>query len=263
MSEKTQSVLPILLKELRLPTMLRYWQDFSEKATLEGWPPTDYLRVLCEHEVENRTDRRLSRRITESKIPRGKSLESFDFSACQSLNKSHINALASGDAWIKSGMNLLIFGPSGVGKTHIAVAIAEQLLFNGFKVLFTRTTELVQKLQAAKQRLELSSFLGKLDKYDCLILDDFGYVKKDQLETNVLFELISERYERRSLIITCNQPFQEWDQIFEDKTMALAAVDRLVHHGTILEMNEQSYRKKTALNRCNSVGQKKEAEKKG
>jgi len=107
----------------------------------------------------------------------------------------------------------------------------------------------VQKLQTAKSRLDLPGALSKLDKYDCLILDDFGYVKRDNLETSVLFELISERYERRSLIITCNHSFKEWDQIFADKTMALAAVDRLVHHGTILEINEQSYRKKSALAR--------------
>lgn len=250
MSEKTQSIVPILLRELRLPTMLRFWKDFADKATIEGWPPVDYLRTLCEHEVTNRQDRRLNRRIADAKLPKGKSLESFDFSACKSLNKSQINALASGDAWVKNGMNLLIFGPSGVGKTHIAAAVGEQLILNGFKVLFQRTTELVQKLQAAKNRLDLPGALSKLDKYDCLILDDFGYVKRDNLETSVLFELISERYERRSLIITCNHSFKEWDQIFADKTMALAAVDRLVHHGTILEINEQSYRKKSALARC-------------
>ena len=116
-------------------------------------------------------------------------------------------------------------------------------------MLFTRTTELLQKLQDAKRKLTLPAALEKLDKYDCLILDDFGYVKKNEIETSLLFELICERYERKSLMITCNQPFQEWDQIFEDKRMAIAAVDRLVHHANILELQVQSYRKKEALER--------------
>lgn len=115
----------------------------------------------------------------------------------------------------------------------MVAAIGEQLVQNGFRVLFIRTTELVQKLQAAKRDLNMPSALEKLDKYDCLILDDFGYVKKDELETSVIFELISERYERKSIMITCNQPFKEWDQIFQDKAMALAATDRLILENSI------------------------------
>ena len=136
MSEKTNSVIPLLLRELRLPTMLRMWEDFADKALVEGWSPIDYLLTLCEHEVTDRQDRKLKRRIADSKLPKGKSLESFDFSVCHSLNKSQINALGSGDSWVKNGMNLLIFGPSGVGKTHIAAAVGEQLVLNGYKVLF-------------------------------------------------------------------------------------------------------------------------------
>ena len=125
---------------------------------------------------------------------------------------------------------------------------------NGFRVLFNRTTELVQKLQAAKKGLSLPAALEKLDKYDCLILDDFGYVQKDELETSVLFELICERYERKSMVITCNQPFKDWDRIFVDKQMAIAAVDRLVHHATIFEVEAESYRRKQALNKKKSKG---------
>ena len=109
-------------------------------------------------------------------------------------------------------------------------------------MLFTRTTDLVQKLQAARRDLALAGTLAKLDNFDCLILDDLGYVRKDQAETSVLFELIAERYERRCLITTCNQPFSEWDQIFPDPAMTVAAIDRLVHHATILELNTESYR---------------------
>ena len=113
-------------------------------------------------------------------------------------------------------------------------------------MLFTRTTDLVQKLQAARRDLSLPATLAKLDKFDCLILDDLGYVRKDQAETTVLFELIAERYERRSLVITCNQPFGEWDQIFPDPAVTVAAIDRLVHHATILELNTESYRRRAA-----------------
>jgi len=128
---------------------------------------------------------------------------------------------------------------------------------SGYCVFFSRTTELVQKLQAAKREYNLPSALEKLNKYDCLILDDFGYVQRDQTETSVLFELISERYENKSLLITCNQAFDEWDKIFMDKGMAIAAVDRLVHHATILELNVESYRKRSALAQVTKLQKKK------
>lgn len=134
-----------------------------------------------------------------------------------------------------------------MSKILLAAAIGMRLLDCNIRVLFTRTTELIQKLQAAKQALQLQSALSKLDKYDCLILDDFGYAKKDQMETNVLFELICERYERKSVIITCNQPFGEWGEIFQDRAMAVAAIDRVVHNAHILQINAESYRKNSLI----------------
>jgi DNA replication protein DnaC len=253
---KEAAILPMLLKQLRLPTMSRLWEEIHKEAIEQAWTSTKYLKVLCEHELSHRDNRRLSRHMAEAQLPRGKSLESFDFSVVPSLNKSQISAFASGDFWIKSGGNLLIFGPSGVGKTHLAAAIGEQLLQAGYRVLFSRTTDLVQKLQVAKREYTLPSALDKLNKYDCLILDDFGYVQRDQTETSVLFELISERYENKSLLMTCNQPFAEWDKIFMDKAMAIAAVDRLVHHATILELNVESYRKRTALTQAAKLSKK-------
>jgi len=244
---KEAAVLPMLLKQLRLPTMSRLWKEMNTEAVEQGWTPTRYLKALCEHELSDRDNRKLARYMAESQLPRGKTLETFDFRAIPSLNKSRITAFASGDVWIKSGKNLLIFGPSGVGKTHLAAAIGEKLVEAGYRVLFSRTTEVVQKLQVAKRECNLVSALEKLNKYDCLILDDMGYVQKDQTETSVLFELISERYENKSLLITCNQTFDEWDKIFMDKAMTIAAVDRLVHHATILELNVESYRKRAAL----------------
>lgn len=254
---KEAGSLPLLLKQLALPTMQALWQDFASKAMDQGWHPARYLKELCEQEVADRHCRRLARHMRESHLPSGKSLETYDFGVMPSLNKTQVMGLASGDAWVENGRNLLIFGPSGVGKTHLAAGIGEKLIEAGYRVLFMRTTELVQKLQAAKSELVLPAALDKLDKYHCLILDDFGYVKKSGPETSLLFELISERYERRSIVITCNQPFQEWDQIFEDKQMAIAAVDRLIHHGIVLELSAESYRKREAKARLQQERKRK------
>ena len=140
-------------------------------------------------------------------------------------------------------------------KSHLAAAVGFGLIENGWRVLFTRTTDLVQRLQVARRELALESAIARLDKYHLLILDDLAYVTKDQAETSVLFELISARYERRSTLITANQPFGEWNRIFPDPAMTLAAVDRLVHHATILELNVESYRRRTAVERRKGPGQ--------
>jgi len=248
MSQRDHAVLPLLLTQLRLPTMKRIWADIAAEAEAKGWQGPKYLSHLCEHEMADRDRRRIKRHMEEAQLPRGKTLESYDFDCVTGVSKSQVLGLASGDVWIKEGMNVLIFGMSGAGKTHLAAAIGEKLIENGFRVLFNRTTELVQKLQAAKKALSLPAALEKLDRYDCLILDDFGYVQKDELETSVLFELICERYEHKSLVITCNQTFTGWDHIFRDKQMAVAAVDRLIHHATILEVEvKESYRKRQAI----------------
>jgi len=185
--------------------------------------------------------------MAESGLPHGKTFATLDFAVVPTIRKAHVMALAEGDAWIEQGGNLLIFGPSGTGKTHLAAAFGTALVDKGKRVLFTRTTDLVQKLQAARRDLALPGTLAKLDRFDVLVLDDLGYIRKDQAETNVLFKLIAERYERKSLITTCNQPFSEWDQIFPDPAMTVAAIDRLVHHATILELNTESYRRRSAL----------------
>ena len=162
------------------------------------------------------------------------------------ISKAHLGALAEGDAWIEQGANLLLFGPPGTGKSHLISGIGHALIDRGWRALFTRTGDLVQRLQAARRDLRLPAELAKLDRFDLLVLDDISYVRRDQAETSVLFELIAERYERKSLAITANQPFSAWDSIFPDAAMTLAAVDRLVHHATILEMNVESYRRKAA-----------------
>ncbi|HZB53149.1 MAG TPA: IS21-like element helper ATPase IstB [Reyranella sp.] len=246
--------LGVMLNELRLPTIKTMWPRFAEQADKEGWPAARFLSAMAEHELAERDRRRIERHLAEARLPPGKTLDSFDFEAVPMLSKAQVMAVAAGDAWLAQGANLLLFGPPGGGKSHLASAIGLALVEGGWKVLFTRTTDLVQKLQVARRELNLEAAISRLDRFDLLILDDLAYVTKDQAETSVLFELISARYERRSLMITANQPFGEWGKVFPDPAMTLAAVDRLVHHATIFEMNVESYRRRVALERKRGPG---------
>jgi len=246
--------LGLLRGELRLPGIKHIWTSFAERADKEGWPAARFLAALAEHELAERARRRIERHLTEARLPPGKTLDSFDFDAVPMISKAQVMALVAGDSWLEKGDNLLVFGPPGGGKSHLAAAIGLGLIENGWRVLFTRTTDLVQRLQVARRELALESAIAKLDKYHLLILDDLADVTKDQAETSVLFELISARYERRSILITANQPFGEWNRIFPDPAMTLAAVDRLVHHATILELNVESYRRRTAVERRKGPG---------
>ena len=233
------------LKALRLPSMARCWQDLASEATQHAWTHERFLGTLCELELAERTDRRLAAHLMAAKLPPGKRLDSFDFSLVPGLSRPRVEALCAGD-WVKSHGNCLLFGGSGTGKSHIAAAIGYGLIEAGFSALYVRTNDVVQRLQAARRDLALPALLAKLDRIDCLILDDLGYVRKDQSESSILFELIAERYEHRSLIITCDRPFADWESIFADRTMTVAAIDRLVHHATILEFGSESYRKRAA-----------------
>lgn len=246
--------LNIMLNELRLPTIKTLWQQFAEQADHEGWPAARFLAAIAEHELAERANRRIVRHLAEAHLPPGKTLDSFAFDAVPMISKAQVMAMAAGDSWLAKGANVLMFGPPGGGKSHLAGAIGLALIENGWRVLFTRTTDLVQKLQVARRELQLEAAIAKLDKFDLLILDDLAYVTKDQAETSVLFELISARYERRSIMITANQPFGEWNRIFPDPAMTLAAVDRLVHHATIFEMNVESYRRRSAMEQKRSRG---------
>ena len=237
----------LLLSDLRLPGVKAIWPTLAAQSDREGWPAARFLAALAEHEAADRSRRRIERHLAEARLPIGKTLASFDFGSVPMVSKAQVMALAAGDLWLKTGANLLLFGPPGGGKSHLSAAIGLALIEGGWRVLFTRTTDLVQRLQVARRELALESAIAKLDRYDLLILDDIAYITKDQAETSVLFELIAARYERRSMLITANQPFGEWGRIFPDQAMTLAAIDRLVHHATILEMNVESYRRRAAL----------------
>src|SRR5690606_38233924 len=208
------------------------------------------LSALFEHEMAERETRRLARHRAESGLPPDESLDSFDFAAVPTVPRAHVAALVEGDGWLERGAaNVLLFGPPGVGKSHLIAANGHGLIDRGWRELFARTGELVQRLQAARRDLRLPAELSKLDRFDLLILDDFSYVRRDQAESSVLFELISERYERKSIAITANQPLSAWDQVFPEASMTVAAVDRLVHHSAIFVLNVESYRRKAAAER--------------
>ena len=244
--------LTLMLNDLRLPAIKQDWPALANRADKESWPAARFLATLAEHEIAERDRRRLARHLAEAQLLPGKTLDSFDFEAVPVISKAQVMALAACDAWLNNGANLLLFGPPGGGKSHLAAALGFALVENGWRVLFTRTIDLVQRLQIARRELALEAAIAKLDKFHLLILDDIAYVTKDQAETSVLFELISARYERRSLLITANQPFGEWGKIFPDQAMTVAVVDRLVHHATIFEMNVESYRRRAALDRQRS-----------
>ncbi|MFO7856296.1 MAG: IS21-like element helper ATPase IstB, partial [Paracoccaceae bacterium] len=239
---------------MRLPGIKRIRSRFAERADKEGWPAARHLAALAERELAERERRRIERHLAAARLPPGKTLDGFDFDAVPVLSKAQVMALVAGDGWLEKGDDLLVSGPPGGGKSHLAAAIGLGLVENGWRVPFARTTDLVQRLQVARRELALEAAIAKLDKYHLPILDDLAYVTKDQAETGVPFELISARYERRSVLITANQPFGEGNRIFPDPAMTLAAVDRLVHHATILELNVESCRRRAAVERRKRPG---------
>ena len=242
----TSARLGVMLTDLRLPTIKRLAGDLCAQSDTQGWPAHRLLEALLEHEINEREARRIDRHRAESALSPDKRLSSFDFAAVPSVSKAQLMAHTEGTEWIDRGANVLLFGPPGVGKSHLVSALGHALIEAGRRVLFTRCSDLVQRLQAARRDLRLPQELARLDRFDLLILDDLSYVRRDQAETSVLFELISERYERKSLAITANTPFSQWGEVFVEPAMTLAAVDRLVHHSTILEMNVESYRRRSA-----------------
>lgn len=243
----TNHNLPMILNKLRLSTMSQQWQTLEAQAQEQHWSYSEYLTALGEQEVAMRETRRIARHKKEAGLPPGKYFSTLQREALQGLNTQQLEPFELQTHWVDEAHNLLLFGPSGVGKTHLAAAIGYQLIEKGKRIKFLTALTLVQQLQVAKRELKLQETLFKWDKYDLIILDDLGYVKKNDAETSVLFEFIAHRYESRSLLITANQPFSEWESIFGDTMMTVAAIDRLVHHAQIVELAGDSYRKKAAM----------------
>lgn len=240
--------LALLMRTLKLPAFARYSGEVASNAEKEGWTFQQYLLHLAGLEVEERRRRRIERNLNDSELPREKTLATLDRSRIPAKVQKTLPTLCEG-SFVERGENLLAFGLPGRGKTHLACAIGHELIQRGYRVFFTATFALVQRLLVAKRDLVLERELARLDRFDAVILDDIGYVQQSREEMEVLFTFLSERYERRSVIITSNLVFREWDRIFKDPMTTAAAIDRLIHHAVIVEMTGTSYRTEEAKKR--------------
>lgn len=240
-----EEALRLLLRSLKLPAFQAHWSEVARQAEDGGWTFGAFLHHLAEVEVEERRQRRVQRHLKASQLPHGKTLATLDNDKLPAKVRRILPRLCDG-SFADRGDNVLIFGLPGRGKTHLACAVGHELVRRGRRVLFASTNLLVQRLLASKRDLELERALKRLDRYDVLILDDIGYVQQDRAEMEVLFTLLAERYERRSVIITSNLVFSQWDQIFKDPMTTAAAIDRVVHHSVILEMTGPSVRTEQA-----------------
>ena len=233
------------LKELRLPVVRAYYKQAIQTAQQEGLSYEQYLLGLIERECEVRQQNRVERLLRESRLPLEKTLATLDLKRFPQRIVNQLRSLVEG-SFLDRAENILAFGNPGSGKTHLVCAIGEELIRAGRRVYFTPCSLLVQDLLRAKQSLTLARLLRRLGKYDAIIIDDIGYVQHDRDEMEVLFTLLADRYERGSVMITSNLPFSQWERIFHDPMVTAAAIDRLVHHSIILELNITSYRMEQA-----------------
>jgi len=230
-----------MLVELRLPTIRQHYADDAQQAIAETLSYPDYLQGLIEREVESRHHNRISRFLRQSRLPLEKSLSAFELTRLPHKIVQQVRNLLDGE-FLARTENILAFGNPGSGKTHLLCAIGQELIQLGHRVYFSTCNLLVQELLRAKRDLALDKALKKLSKYEVLIIDDIGYVQQNREEMEVLFSLLAYRYERGSVMITSNLPFSQWEAIFKDPMTTAAAIDRLVHHSVILELNLKSYR---------------------
>jgi len=240
------------LRQLHLPAFAANYEQVATVAATEGWTYDNYLLQLCRLELDEREQRKIQRLLNASKLPREKTLNTFDRARLKKPVDKHFSALLDGD-FLDRHENVLIFGNPGSGKTHLLCALGHELIHKRRSVYFAECVLLVQRLLRAKLELRLERELKKLDKYEALIIDDIGYVQQSREEMEVLFTLLAHRYEHRSVLITSNLVFSQWEKIFKDPMTTAAAVDRLVHHSVILELNLSSYRMETAQQKKKDV----------
>jgi DNA replication protein DnaC len=233
------------LKELHLPTIRECFEEMALKAQQESLGYEHYLLEVTERECEARRQRRIENLLRESQLPLEKSLTDFDLSRLPRKVVNQVQTLRSG-SFLARRENVLVFGNPGSGKTHLVCALGQELIRNGHRVYFGHCNLIVQELLRAKQELKLARWLKRLSKYEAVILDDLGYVQQSREEMEVLFTLLADRYERGSVMITSNLPFSKWEAIFKDPMTTAAAIDRLVHHCVIVELNIPSYRMEQA-----------------
>lgn len=235
------------LKELRLPTIRDRFQESAVRAETENLSHLEYLSELTTRECEARREGRIKRLMTRSKLHPGKTWDNFKFKRLPLHVTRQLETLRDG-SFLDRRENVLLFGKPGSGKSHALCALSEQLILQGRSLLFTTCSLLVQQLLIAKRDLRLPKMIKQLSSFEGLIIDDLGYVQQSREEMEVLFTLLAERYERGSVLLTSNLAFSKWDQIFKDAMTTAAAIDRLVHHSVIIEMNVPSYRVETAKN---------------
>ena len=236
------------LKELRLPAMRDCFEQEAQRAQQETLSYERYLFELAGRECEARRQHRIERFLRQSRLPLEKNLDALEMKRLPRKVAQQVRTLLDG-SFLGRCENILAFGNPGSGKTHLLCALGQELIRAGHRVYFTPTALLVQDLLRAKHELKLARFLKRLAKYDALILDDIGYVQHNRDEMEVLFTLLAERYERGSVMITSNLSFSKWERIFKDPMTTAAAIDRLVHHSIILELNIESYRVHAAKNK--------------
>ena len=240
-AEKMETRLDESLKELHLPTVRECYEEEAGRARAESLSHEQYLLQIVERECEVRRQKRIERNLRASRLPLQKSLQTFDLGRLPRKVQAHVKVLLEG--WfVERAENVLAFGNPGSGKTHLLCAIAQELIHQGRKVLFSPCSLLVQNLLVAKRELDLARALKRMGRFDALIIDDIGYVQQNRQEMEVLFTLLADRYERGSVMLTSNLPFSQWERIFKDPMTTAAAIDRLVHHSIILELNLPSYR---------------------
>jgi DNA replication protein DnaC len=231
-----------LLRSLNLSATAATLQDLALRATKEGLTHEAFLLEVARAEDAAKTERRVTRLIKQSELPRGKTFRSLEVNRFDALTQMRLTELSTG-AFLTEAINVIAIGKPGAGKSHLACALGYALIDKGYPVLFQSTSGLVQQLLAAKRDLRLPKFIAKLDRFECLILDDIGYLQHDRDEMEVLFTLLAERYERKSVIITTNLVFSEWERIFKDPMTTAAAIDRVVHHSVVLDLTAMdSYR---------------------
>jgi DNA replication protein DnaC len=245
-SPSRQASLAACLQELHLPMMRREYETVARQAQQESWSYQDFLAELAEREVQQRRQNRIARLLKASRLPLEKNWASLDLKRLPAKVVQQLRSLLSGD-FLDRRENLLAFGTVGSGKTHSLCALAQELVVrSGRRILFTTTSLLVQELLKAKRDLALKGLLKQLNRWEGLLIDDLGYVQQSREEMEVLFTLLAERYERGSVLVTSNLAFSQWEQIFKDPMTTAAAIDRLVHHCVILELNVPSYRAEAA-----------------
>ena len=253
----TGSRLITLLKDLHLPAFRESYTELAQTAEKESLSYPEYLLALSERESEGRQQRKIERLLRESRLPIEKTFQSFDRKRIPVPVQSIVNNLLDG-SFADRKENILAFGNPGSGKTHLLCAIGHELIQRGRPVYFTTCSLLVQDLLIGKRALKLARVLKRLARYQAVVIDDIGYVQHSREEMEVLFTFLAERYERGSVMLTSNLPFSKWEQIFKDPMTTAAAIDRLVHHSIILELNLPSYRLEQAKKKGAKTERRKE-----